>query len=90
MFTELIILLFVALVIGSVGQSLTGFSKGGCLVTIAVGFIGALLGGWFCNEFELPDFYTLNMAGQNIKIVWSILGSIIFTLLLSIISPKRD
>jgi len=39
---QVLILLLVAGVCGSVGEAIAGYSPGGCLVSIAVGFIGAL------------------------------------------------
>ncbi len=41
---DLLLLLLVAGVCGALGQAIGGFSRGGCLVSIALGFIGALLG----------------------------------------------
>ena len=41
-----LILLLIAGVCGAIGQAITGFDLGGILVSIAVGFIGAVLGGW--------------------------------------------
>ena len=42
---EFLLLLLVAGITGSIGQALTGFSRGGCFLAIIVGFVGALLGG---------------------------------------------
>ena len=39
-----LILLVVAGVCGAVGQTIAGYSRGGCLVAVVLGFIGALLG----------------------------------------------
>ena len=39
-----LILLAIAGIVGALGQAIAGFSRGGCLTSIAVGFIGALLG----------------------------------------------
>ena len=39
---DLLILLIVAAVCGSLGMAISGFSRGGCLMSIALGFIGAL------------------------------------------------
>ena len=41
---EFLVLLLVAGLCGAVAQAIAGFSRGGFLVAIAVGFIGALLG----------------------------------------------
>ena len=42
--TSLIILLIVAGICGSIGRAIAGYSHGGCLVSIALGFIGAIVG----------------------------------------------
>ena len=44
---EGIVLVIVAAVCGSLGMAISGFSRGGCLVAIALGFIGAVR----CNEY---------------------------------------
>src|SRR5262249_54411671 len=41
---DFLILLVVAGICGAIAQSIAGLSRGGCLVAIAVGFIGALIG----------------------------------------------
>ncbi len=38
---EFLLLLVIAGICGSVGQAIGGSSRGGCLVSIALGFIGA-------------------------------------------------
>ena len=81
---DLLILLLIAGICGSIGQSIVGYSHGGCVVSIAVGFIGALLGEWIARKLSLPDFFVVNIGGSNFPVVWSILGSVIFTGLISI------
>ena len=44
----LLVLLLIAAICGGIGQSLAGYSLGGCLVSIVVGFIGALY--WFMDR----------------------------------------
>ena len=41
---DLLILLLVAGICGALGQAITGFSRGGCLVSIALGFVGVEFG----------------------------------------------
>jgi uncharacterized membrane protein YeaQ/YmgE (transglycosylase-associated protein family) len=41
---SLVILLVVGGLVGVIGQKLAGYSRGGCLTSIAIGFIGALIG----------------------------------------------
>ena len=40
----LLVLLLVAGICGLIGQAIAGFSRGGFLVSIAIGFIGAMIG----------------------------------------------
>ena len=72
---ELLILLFVAGVCGSIGQAITGFSRGGCLTSVAIGFIGALIGVWLARMANLPELFAVNIGDTTFPIVWSILGS---------------
>ena len=82
---QLLLLLLVAGVCGSLGQSLAGFSRGGCLVSIALGFVGALVGTWLARILELPAIFTLHIQGESFPVVWSILGSALFVALLGLI-----
>ena len=51
---DVLILLLVAGICGSLGQAIAGYSRGGCLVSIALGFVGALLGMWIARLMGLP------------------------------------
>jgi len=85
----LIILLIVAGLAGAVGQSIVGYSHGGCLTSIALGFIGALIGGWISGLLGLPEVFTLNIGGAHFPVVWSIIGAALFVGVLSLISRRR-
>lgn len=86
---ELIILLAIAAIAGSLGQALAGYSLGGCLISIVVGFIGALIGFWLSRSFGLPEPFLVNIGGQPFPILWSIIGSAIFALIVGLISRGR-
>ena len=88
-FLELIILLIIAGISGSIGRSLAGFSKGGCLISIAVGFIGSLLGTWIAHKMNLPEIFVIDIGEVTFPVVWAILGAVIFTAVLSILTPRR-
>ena len=51
----LLILLFIAGLCGAVGRAIAGGTNGGCLVSIALGFIGALIGSWLAHRLRLPE-----------------------------------
>ncbi len=85
----LIILILVAAIIGAIGQSLVGFSRGGCVASIVVGFIGAYLGTWLAGQLNLPHVFVLNIQGQTFPVLWAILGSAIFAGILSLLAGRR-
>lgn len=81
---DLVLLLLVAGVIGAVGQSIAGYSRGGCLAAIAIGFVGAVLGVWLSRALGLPELFTINVAGTTFPIVWSVIGSALFVAVISL------
>ena len=89
MLIQLLILLLIAGVCGALGQAIGGYSHGGCLVSIALGFIGALLGSWLAGALHLPELFALNVAGMHFPVVWSIVGSALFVAIINLISRRR-
>ncbi|HET8674778.1 MAG TPA: GlsB/YeaQ/YmgE family stress response membrane protein [Blastocatellia bacterium] len=86
---SLLILLLVAGICGAIGQAIVGYSRGGCLVSIALGFIGALLGMWLAGALGLPELFAVNIGGKNFPIIWSIIGAAVFVAILSLITRSR-
>ncbi len=84
------LLLLVAAVCGAIGQALAGYSRGGCLAAIALGFIGALLGTWLAGQLGLPEVFVVTIDGHGFPIVWSILGSALFVALLALLARPRQ
>lgn len=81
---QFLLLLIVAFVCGSIAQGLVGYSHGGCLVSIALGFIGALLGSWLAGMAGLPDLITIDVDGKQFPVIWSIIGGALFVAVLSV------
>ena len=86
---EFLVLLFVAGVCGSIGQALAGYSHGGCLVAIALGFIGALFGVWIARSLHLPELFTVSIGGSGFPILWSIVGSALFVAVIGLMTKRR-
>lgn len=82
---EILILLLIAAVCGGIGQSLAGYDLGGCLVSIVVGFIGAYIGLWLAGKFHLPRFFEITVGGKSFPIIWAVIGSAIFTLIVALL-----
>lgn len=87
---EFIILLVIASISGGIGQSLAGYSFGGCFSSILLGFIGAWLGKWLMHEFDLPVIFSITLFGKSYPVVWSIIGAAILAFGLGIISKGRQ
>jgi len=87
--TGFFLLLLIAFICGAVSQALAGGSRGGCLVTIALGFIGALVGTWIGNNLGLPEILSVDVGGQKFPIVWSIMGGALFSAVLSLLTRQK-
>lgn len=86
---SLIILLIVAGLVGAIGQWLAGYSRGGLVTSIALGFIGALLGTWAARQFRLPEIFTLQIGGTTFPVVWAIIGAAVFVAILGFMGRRR-
>lgn len=87
--TGLLILLLIAAICGGIGQSIAGYSMGGCLVSIVVGFIGAFIGKWLAAELGLTLMLPVEIDGETFPIVWSIIGSALFAIVIGLITRPR-
>jgi uncharacterized membrane protein YeaQ/YmgE (transglycosylase-associated protein family) len=83
--TEFLILLIIAAICGGVGQSLAGYDLGGCFVSIIVGFIGAYIGLWLAGKLGLPEIFAIRVGGKTFPVVWAVIGSALFTLVVALI-----
>jgi uncharacterized membrane protein YeaQ/YmgE (transglycosylase-associated protein family) len=87
--TGLLILLVIAGIVGGLGQTISGYSFGGCLMSIVVGFVGAWLGIWLAGQLGLPEIFSINIEGETFPIVWGIIGSAILSLILGLFTRRR-
>jgi uncharacterized membrane protein YeaQ/YmgE (transglycosylase-associated protein family) len=86
---DLLILLLVAGICGALGQAISGYSRGGCVVSIALGFVGAVLGVWLARALALPELFAIQIGTTNFPIVWSIIGSALFVAVIALITRAR-
>lgn len=84
------ILLLIAAIAGSLGQALSGYSRGGCLISIVLGFIGALLGLWVARELGLPEPLPVTVGGKTFPLVWAIVGAALFSGVLGLLGQKQS
>ena len=83
---ELLVLLVVAAICGSLGMAIAGYSHGGCFMAVALGFIGALLGMWLARVMSLPEPLPLDVGNAHFPIIWSIVGSALFVAVLGFLA----
>jgi len=86
---DVIVLLLIAGICGALGQAISGFSRGGCLVSIALGFIGALLGMWLAQQLGLPEILPVHVGSVSFPIIWSIIGSALFVAVITLLTRRR-
>jgi uncharacterized membrane protein YeaQ/YmgE (transglycosylase-associated protein family) len=86
---DILALLVVAGVVGSIGQAIAGISRGGCVVSIVLGFIGALIGMWLARSLGLPEPFMLRIGETHFPVLWSIIGSSLFVAVIGFFSRKR-
>lgn len=85
---DLLLLLLVAGVCGSLAQTIAGYSHRGFLTSIALGFVGALLGSWLARALGLGEVLAVHVGGGVFPIVWSIIGAALFVTALHLVRPR--
>ena len=86
---DFVILLIIAALCGAVGQALAGYSVGGCITSILVGFVGAVIGSWLAGQLGLPEIFAVTVGGRSFPIVWSVIGSALFVAVLALFTRRR-
>jgi uncharacterized membrane protein YeaQ/YmgE (transglycosylase-associated protein family) len=86
---DFLILLAVAGICGALGQAISGYSRGGCLVSIALGFVGAVIGMWLAQKLDLPEIFSLSIGTKRFPIVWSIIGSALFVAIIGLMTTPK-
>lgn len=87
--TTLLILVVIAAVCGAIGKALAGSARGGLIVSIALGFVGALLGPWVAGKLRLPEPFMVTVGGHPFPVLWSIIGAALFVALIHLVSRRR-
>jgi uncharacterized membrane protein YeaQ/YmgE (transglycosylase-associated protein family) len=85
---DFLLLILVGAICGAVAEMIVGFSPGGFLASVAIGFLGALIGTWLARQIGLPSIFALTIGGYTIEIVWAILGAVVLLLILSLIRRR--
>ncbi len=81
----LLLMLLIAGVCGAIGRAIGGGTRGGVIVSIAVGFVGAVLGSYIAQQMHLPEVFTVMVDGHAFPIVWSIVGAALFVAVIHLV-----
>jgi uncharacterized membrane protein YeaQ/YmgE (transglycosylase-associated protein family) len=84
----LLVLLVIAAVCGALGKAIAGGSRGGLIVSIVLGFVGALLGPWVAGLLKLPEPFMVTIGGQPFPVLWSIIGAALFVAIIHLFSRR--
>ncbi len=88
---DLLVYLLIAAVAGGIGRAIAGGTRGGCLVSIALGFIGAMLGSWLARKAKLPEPFAIQIGdGPAFPFLWSIIGAALFVAVVVALSGGRE
>ncbi len=86
--TGLLVLLLIAGICGAIGRAIGGGTGGGFLVSIAVGFVGALLGSVIAHYLRLPELLVVTVDHRPFPILWSIIGASLFVAIVHFLSGR--
>jgi uncharacterized membrane protein YeaQ/YmgE (transglycosylase-associated protein family) len=86
---ELLIYIIIAAICGAIGNAIGGGSRGGVMISIVLGFIGALLGPWIARQMKLPEPLMITVGGHPFGILWAIIGAAVFVAILHLFSRRR-
>lgn len=87
--TSLLLLLVIAAVCGAIGKAIAGGSRGGLIVSIALGFVGTLVGPWVAGKLGLSEPFMVTIGGRPFGVLWSIIGAAVFVAVIHLISRRR-
>ena len=87
---ELLLYLLIAALAGAIGRAIAGGTRGGCLVSIVLGFIGAVLGSWLARKMKLPEPFLVRMGdGPGFPFLWAVIGAALFVAVVVALSGGR-
>ena len=80
--------ILIGLIMGAIARAiLPGKAKGGWLITLVIGVLGALLGGWIGGEFfgvrANGSFFSLNTW------LWAFIGSLLVLVIWGAVTGRR-
>ena len=89
-FLSFVFMLIIAALTGAVGAALAGRQRTGCLPSIALGFIGAIIGTFIAHKLNLPLWFWISFGTYKFPVIWSVFGAAVFVAFLNVFSGPRS
>jgi uncharacterized membrane protein YeaQ/YmgE (transglycosylase-associated protein family) len=87
---DVLLYLLIAAVAGGIGRAIAGGTSGGCVVSIVLGFIGAMLGSWLARGAKLPELFVVRLGdGPPFPFLWAVIGAALFVAVVVALSGGR-
>ena len=87
---DVLLYLLIAAVAGGIGRAIAGGTRGGCVVSIVLGFIGAMLGSWIARKAGLPELFVVKLGdGPPFPFLWAVIGAALFVAIVVLLSGGR-
>jgi uncharacterized membrane protein YeaQ/YmgE (transglycosylase-associated protein family) len=88
--TDLLLTVLLAIICGTVAQLTSGYSRGGWIVNMGLGFLGGLAGIVAARTFNAPLVYNLKVKGTDYPVIYALIGCVFFLATIGlIIKPGR-
>ena len=87
---DFIMIALVAIFCGSIGQLTSGYSRGGWVVNLGIGFAGALAGVFLSRTLNAPVIYNIAFKRIDFPIIYSLIGAALFLAAVGLlVKPRR-
>ena len=73
---DLLFIAIVGLICGTLGQLTSRYSRGGWIVHLGLGWVGAALGAYFSRVLNAPLVYNIKVQNTEFPVIWSLVGSV--------------
>jgi uncharacterized membrane protein YeaQ/YmgE (transglycosylase-associated protein family) len=87
---SLLLLLITAASLGNMSRSFSERNRWSCLGSVMVSLLGAFLGFWLAHHFGYSDLIPGTNQATISPVPWAVMGSILFSILTSMISRTRQ